>query len=91
MYSAMNITKETNLAPRSSFTYQPFNSPLLRLTTGWNRYYGLNTFANKLQANKRLLQTTETRTGVDKAWKTALRPWRLARPVRIAWLAPRER
>ena len=65
-----SITKETNLAPRSSFTYQPFNSPLLRLTTGWNRYYGLNTFANKLQANKRLLQTTETRTGVDKAWKT---------------------
>lgn len=64
-----SLTKETNFAPRSSLAYQPFGSPVLRLTTGWNRYYGLNAFANEVQAQKRLLQYSETGSSNTGEWK----------------------
>jgi hypothetical protein len=67
-----SLTKETNLAPRSSFGYQPFNSPVLRISTGWNRYYGLNAFANEVQAQKRLLQYSETDPNHSGTWKKTL-------------------
>ena len=43
-----SLTKNNNVAPRTSFTYKPFASSALQLTAGWNRYYGLNAFANEL-------------------------------------------
>ena len=63
-----SLTKQLNIAPRSAFSYQPFGNKSLIFTTGWNRYYGLNAFANELQDQKRLLQSTETRKNVSSNW-----------------------
>lgn len=43
-----SLTKDMNLAPRSSFSYRPFGDQRLHILTGWNRYYGLNSFSNEL-------------------------------------------
>ena len=67
-----SLTKETNFAPRSAFNYQPFNTPELKFSAGWNRYYGLNAFANELQAEKRLLQSAETRKALNQDWINTL-------------------
>ncbi|OTG69183.1 hypothetical protein B9T25_00870 [Acinetobacter sp. ANC 4470] len=64
-----SLSQNNNVAPRTSFSYQPWGDDTFRITTGWNRYYGLNSFANELQDQKRLLQTTETRTSVNGIWK----------------------
>ncbi|AXY59566.1 TonB-dependent receptor plug domain-containing protein [Acinetobacter sp. WCHAc010052] len=63
-----SLSKNNNFAPRSSFSYMPFGDSSLRFTTGWNRYYGLNAFANELQNRKRMLQSTQTRNSVIDAW-----------------------
>lgn len=63
-----SITGNRNLAPRSSLQISPFGNEQLKLTTGWNRYYGLNAFFNELQDQKRTLQRTETRKNVQDQW-----------------------
>lgn len=43
-----SLVKDLNLSPRSSFSYSPFGDNSLQFLTGWNRYYGLNSFSNEL-------------------------------------------
>lgn len=64
-----SITKSNNLAPRTALNFMPFANPNLKISAGWNRYYGLNAFANALESRKRLLQATDTRNSVDAEWK----------------------
>lgn len=52
-----SLTQNTNIAPRSSFVLKPFGNDQLFITAGWNRYYGLNAFANELQDQRGRLQT----------------------------------
>lgn len=63
-----SLTKNNNIAPRSSLVLKPFGDQKLSITAGWNRYYGLNSFANELQDQKGLLQTREKRTNVSDIW-----------------------
>lgn len=43
------LSKNFNLAPRTSFKYSPFQSELLSFTTGWNRYYSNYTLNTELR------------------------------------------
>lgn len=43
------LSKNLNLAPRTSFKYKPFNSDALSFTTGWNRYYSNYTLNTELR------------------------------------------
>ncbi|OTG86018.1 TonB-dependent receptor plug domain-containing protein [Acinetobacter sp. ANC 3813] len=63
-----SLTKNNNVAPRSSFTLMPFGNSALSFTTGWNRYYGLNSFYNELQDGKNLFTKSGTRVGVSDLW-----------------------
>ncbi|MFZ0022488.1 TonB-dependent receptor domain-containing protein [Acinetobacter sp.] len=47
-----SLTKNNNVAPRSSFVFKPFGNEQLSFTTGWNRYYGLNGFYNEYKIKK---------------------------------------
>ena len=64
-----SISKNNNVAPRSSFTVKPFGNNQLMFTTGWNRYFGLNSFYNDLQDRRGNLQTRQSRTNVENEWK----------------------
>ena len=64
-----SLTKNNNVAPRSAFTFTPLGTDALSFITGWNRYYGLNSFYNELQDRKGLMITSETRTTVSDEWK----------------------
>ena len=63
-----SLTKNNNVAPRSSFTFKPFDDNRLKFSAGWNRYYGLNAFSNELQDRKGLLNTQESRKEVNGKW-----------------------
>lgn len=63
-----SLTKNYNIAPRSSLVLKPFGDNQLSITAGWNRYYGLNSFANELQDQKGILQTKLTRVNVEDDW-----------------------
>lgn len=63
-----SLSKNQTFAPRSAFTLKPFGNNLLALTTGWNRYYGLNSFANELQDRKNLLTINGARSNATNAW-----------------------
>lgn len=64
-----SLTKNNNVAPRSSFVFKPFANEQLSFTTGWNRYYGLNAFYNELQDQKGLLIIRQTRDNLSADWK----------------------
>ncbi|MGE8539001.1 MAG: TonB-dependent receptor plug domain-containing protein [Acinetobacter sp.] len=63
-----SLSKNNNVAPRTALTIKPFGNELLSLTTGWNRYYGLNSFANELQDRKNLLTVNGSRTAANNNW-----------------------
>ncbi|WP_425917693.1 TonB-dependent receptor plug domain-containing protein [Acinetobacter sp. TSRC1-2] len=65
-----SLTKNNNIAPRTAFVFRPWGDDHFLITTGWNRYYGLNAFFNELQDRKDRLQTKETRNNANEAWKT---------------------
>ena len=56
-----SLTKNNNVAPRTHFTFKPFGNSALQFTTGWNRYYGLNAFANELSDRLDQYQVRENR------------------------------
>ncbi|MEN3978819.1 TonB-dependent receptor plug domain-containing protein [Acinetobacter sp. CWB-B33] len=64
-----SLTKNNNIAPRSSFVYKPFGNDNLYFSTGWNRYYGLNAFYNELQDRKGLMMVSQNRTDLSNNWK----------------------
>lgn len=43
-----SLSNNINIAPRSSFSYKPFNNDKLHLSAGWNRYYGQQTLGTEL-------------------------------------------
>ena len=63
------LTKNNNVAPRSSLVFKPFGNNQLYFTTGWNRYYGLNSFYNELQDRQDSLIIRESRQNVTSDWK----------------------
>ena len=63
-----SLTKNNNIAPRSSVVIKPFADDRLHITAGWNRYYGLNSFANELQDQKGYLRTVDERTTSNGDW-----------------------
>ena len=65
-----SLSKETNIAPRTSFQYLPFADERLSFTTGWNRYYANNAFSYKLQDGINLLGYNQTRKDINSDWKT---------------------
>ena len=67
-----SLTKNNDIAPRSSFIFKPFGNNQLFFTAGWNRYYGLNSFANELQDQKGRLQTKFTRDELANGWQQDL-------------------
>ncbi len=64
-----SLTKNNNIAPRSSFVYKPFGNDNFYFSTGWNRYYGLNAFYNELQDRKGLMMVSQNRTDLSNNWK----------------------
>lgn len=64
-----SLTQNTNIAPRSSFVLKPFGNDQLFITAGWNRYYGLNAFANELQDQRGRLQTKFKRNSLSEGWE----------------------
>lgn len=63
-----SLTAETNLAPRSSLTWQA--SEPLSFNIGANRYYGRNLFAYAMQEKINSLLYTQTRSGT-LSWGSA--------------------
>lgn len=63
-----SLTGKNNIAPRTSFNYKPFENNALTLTTGWNRYYGLNSFSNELSDRLNQYQMDENRVSENGQW-----------------------
>lgn len=63
-----SLTKNNNVAPRTALRFTPLGTDALSFVTGWNRYYGLNSFYNELQDRKNLMISSETRTSVSGEW-----------------------
>lgn len=63
-----SLSKQTNIAPRTSFVYQPFQDSRLNFTAGWNRYYANNAFSYQLQDGINTLITREKRASVKEDW-----------------------
>jgi hypothetical protein len=64
-----SLTKNNNVAPRTSFTYRPLGNSSIQFTTGWNRYYGLNAFANELSDRLDQYQIREIRVTNTNDWE----------------------
>ena len=62
------LTRDLNLAPRSSLTWQA--APGLSLNAGANRYYGRSLLAYALQDQIHTLQYTQTRTTSSLVWSS---------------------
>lgn len=65
-----SLTKETNLAPRTSVHYLPFADERLKLTTGWSRYYANNVFGYKLLDGINTLSYNQTRNSINDDWQS---------------------
>ncbi len=63
-----SLNGQTNLAPRSSFIYQPFKDNRLAFTAGWNRYYANNLFTYKLLDGVNQLNSREKRSSLQDDW-----------------------
>lgn len=63
-----SVNKNNNVAPRTAFHLKPFGSDILNFTTGWNRYYGLNSFANELNDRIDQFEQRFSRTSATAEW-----------------------
>lgn len=63
-----SLTKNLNIAPRTALHYAPFGDQRLSFSTGWNRYYGMNAFANELQDRLDQLQKRQRRQDLTMGW-----------------------
>lgn len=63
-----SLTKNLNIAPRTSLSYLPLGDQRLSFSTGWNRYYGMNAFANELQDRLDQLQNRQKRASLAAGW-----------------------
>lgn len=63
-----SINKNNNVAPRTAFEFKPFANDSLSLVAGWNRYYGLNAFANELSDRLDRFMHKYTRTDLEQGW-----------------------
>lgn len=69
-----SLTQNNNIAPRTSFNYKPFGNNRLTFTTGWNRYYGLNSFSNELSDRLDQYQKDENRVSENGHWTNEWKP-----------------
>ncbi|WP_227510338.1 TonB-dependent receptor plug domain-containing protein [Acinetobacter equi] len=67
-YDYDSITKNGNIAPRTSLNYMPFSNQSLILTTGWNRYYDRYLYTFSLQDGLNNLQQRYDRKDLDSPW-----------------------
>ena len=63
-----SLTKNNQVAPRSSLNIMPLGDKRLTLTTGWNRYYTNNAFSYQLQDGINNLGQSFSRDGIDGNW-----------------------
>ena len=64
-----SLTKNNNVAPRSSFNLMPLGDKRLTLTTGWNRYYSNNAFTYQLQDGINDLDQSFKRDHLNSPWE----------------------
>ena len=67
-YDYNNITKTSNLAPRTSFSYMPFSNRTFVLTTSWNRYYDRYLYNLSLQDGINTFQQRYDRIDINSPW-----------------------
>ena len=56
-----SLTSNLNIAPRTRLEYLPFNNNILRLTSGFNRYYGVTYLITELTEKANIYRNTITR------------------------------
>lgn len=61
-----------NIAPRTRFSYKPYNSDLLEFTTGWSRYYSAPTYITDLHQELLSLDFKIKRTDQNAPWTESI-------------------
>ena len=62
------LSKNINIAPRSSISFKPFKNDKLHFSTGWNRYYGQQTLGTELNEIQNDLYYKYSRQNPHAVW-----------------------